>query len=244
VAGPQARLDELVSTLVWAPGRVVTNDPGTLPGGERGRVADALIGQLAGAEREILIESAYFVQREAGVEAAARVCERGVRIRALTNSLASNDVVPAHAGYEKNRRRLLAAGVELHELRPDARVVAEQVAPEAAGAIASLHTKAVVIDRRSVFIGSFNLDPRSAELNTEVALVIDSAELAAQVAAYMEEGVAPESSYRVLLGSDGDVVWVSEVDGGERRWTHEPETGGWQRFVADVIKLFPIQSQL
>jgi putative cardiolipin synthase len=116
--------------------------------------------------------------------------------------------------------------------------------PEAAGAIASLHTKAVVVDRKAVFIGSFNLDPRSADLNTEVGLLVESPELAAQTVAYMDEGVAPESSYRVLLGSDGDVVWVSEVDGGERRWTHEPETGGWQRFVADVIKLFPIQSQL
>ena len=244
LADPRARLDDLVSTMVWAPGQVVANDPATLTSGERGRVADALIEQMAAAEREILIESAYFVQRKPGVEAAGRVCGRGVRVRVLTNSLASNDVAPAHAGYEKNRKRLLEAGVELHELRPDALAVTRQVAAEAAGAIASLHTKAVVVDREAVFIGSFNLDPRSAELNTEVALVVESPELAAQVVAFMDEGAAPESSYRVELDSDGDVVWIAEIDGSERRWTHEPETGGWQRFVADVIKLLPIQSQL
>ncbi len=244
IADLKAPLDELVSRLVWAPGQVVADDSSTLTRGERGSVADALVEQMAAAEREILIESAYFVQRKPGVEAARRVCDRGIRIRVLTNSLASNDVAPAHAGYEKNRKRLLEAGVELHELRPDALTVARQVAPEVAGAITALHTKAVVLDRETVFIGSFNLDPRSAELNTEVALLISSSELAAQVAAFMDEGVAADSSYRIVLGNDGDVIWISEVEGAERRWKHEPETSGWQRFVADLIKLFPIQSQL
>jgi len=244
IADLRAPLDELVSRLVWAPGQVVADDPSTLTRGERGSVAVALVEQMAAAEREILIESAYFVQRKPGVEAARRVCDSGIRIRVLTNSLASNDVAPAHAGYEKNRRRLLEAGVELHELRPDALTVARQVAPEASGAITALHTKAVVVDRKVVFIGSFNLDPRSAELNTEVALLISSSELAAQVAAFMDEGVAADSSYRIVLGNDGDVIWISEVEGAERRWKHEPETSGWQRFVADLIKLFPIQSQL
>ncbi len=243
-AGLRTWLEGLVSGLVWAPGQVVADDPSTLTRGERGSVAVALVEQMAAAEREILIESAYFVQRKPGVEAARRVCDSGIRIRVLTNSLASNDVAPAHAGYEKNRKRLLEAGVELHELRPDARTVARQVAPEAGGAITALHTKAVVLDRETVFIGSFNLDPRSAELNTEVALLISSAELAAQVAAFMDEGVAADSSYRIVLGNDGDVIWISEVEGAERRWKHEPETSGWQRFVADVVKLFPIQSQL
>ena len=244
IADLRAPLDELVSRLVWAPGQVVADDPSTLTRGERGSVAVALVEQMAAAEREILIESAYFVQRKPGVEAARRVCDSGIRIRVLTNSLASNDVAPAHAGYEKNRKRLLEAGVELHELRPDAVTVARQVAPEAAGAITALHTKAVVLDRETVFIGSFNLDPRSAELNTEVALLISSSELAAQVAAFMDEGVAVDSSYRIVLGNDGDVIWISEAGGAERRWKHEPETSCWQRFVADVVKLFPIQSQL
>ncbi len=103
IADLRAPLDELVSRLVWAPGQVVADDPSTLTRGERGSVALALVEQMAAAEREILIESAYFVQRKPGVEAAQRVCGRGVRIRALTNSLASNDVAPAHAGYEKTR---------------------------------------------------------------------------------------------------------------------------------------------
>jgi putative cardiolipin synthase len=244
VAALKGRLGELVSNLVWAPGEVLADDPNELTSGERGDLGNALAERMNAAEREILIESAYFVQRKPAVEAARRVCASGVRIRVLTNSLASNDVAPAHAGYEKHRKELVEAGVELYELRPDAAVVREQLAPEAAGAVASLHTKAVVFDRESVFIGSFNLDPRSADLNTEVGLLIESPELAAETAAYFDEAVAPESSFHVQLDGDGDLVWISEVDGVETRWGHEPDTSGWQRFVADVIKLLPIQSQL
>ena len=244
LAALRARLDEIVSEMVWAPGEVVADDPNALTSDQRGHVAVVLEQQMAATGREILVESAYFVQRKAGVETARSICNRGVRIRVLTNSLASNDVAPAHAGYEKNRKKLLDAGVELYELRPDAATVIRQLAPEAAGSITALHTKAVVFDRERVFIGSFNLDPRSADLNTEVGLLIESAELAAEVAAFMNEGVAPDSSYHVTVGQDGDLVWITEGEGGERRWNHEPATSGWERFVADVVKLFPIQSQL
>jgi putative cardiolipin synthase len=243
-AGQRTWLEGLVSGLVWAPARVVADEPGELTRGRRGEVAAALVDQMAAAEREILVESAYFVHRKAGVEAARRVREAGVRVRVLTNSLASNDVMLAHAGYEKHRKGLLEAGVELHELRPDARTVRDQVAPQAAGAVTSLHTKAVVLDRKWVFIGSFNLDLRSAELNTEVALLIDSPGLAAAVAAFMDEGAAPASSFRVVLGEDGSLVWTAADEDGERRWSHEPETSGWQRFAADLVRLLPIQSQL
>ena len=244
IATLKGQLGELIANLTWAHGEVLADDPLELTSGERGDLGTALAERMQAAEREILIESAYFVQRKPAVEAAQRICDGGVRIRVLTNSLASNDVAPAHAGYEKHRKELVEAGVELYELRPDAAVVLDQLAPEAAGAISSLHTKAVVLDRGSVFIGSFNLDPRSADLNTEVGLLIDSAELAAETAAYFDEAVAPASSFRVQLDSHGDLVWISQVEGVETRWSHEPHTSGWQRFVADVIKLLPIQSQL
>ena len=124
----------------------------------------------------------------------------------LTNSLVSNDVLAAHAGYAKRRDQLVANGVELYELRADAEIVDKRVVSGISRA--ALHTKAVVFDREAVFIGSYNLDPRSAAINTEAGLYVESPELAAQVIAYMDEGVRPENSYRVLLDEEGELVWI------------------------------------
>ncbi len=109
---------------------------------------------------------------------------------------------------------------------------------------AALHTKAMVFDRESVFIGSYNLDPRSADINTEAGLYVESPELAELVIAYMEEGVKPENSYRVLLDADGDLEWVTEIDGREVRYDKDPESGFWQRFKAGLIRLLPVEDQL
>jgi cardiolipin synthase C len=168
--------------------------------------------------------------------------DRGIRMRVLTNSLATNDVLAAHAGYAKYREALLANGVELYELRPDAGVIKKKVL--SGQSKAALHTKAIVFDRESVFIGSFNLDPRSANLNTEAGLYVESPELAEQVIAYMDEGVRPENSYRVQLDANGDLVWVTEVNGMEVRFYQDPESGFWDRFMSGFIGLLPVEHQL
>jgi putative cardiolipin synthase len=95
-----------------------------------------------------------------------------------------------------------------------------------------------------VFIGSFNLDPRSADINTEAGLYVESPELAQQVIEYMDEGVRPENSYRVLLDEHGDLYWVTEVDGKEVRYHEEPETTFGQRFMSGFIELLPVEDQL
>jgi putative cardiolipin synthase len=107
-----------------------------------------------------------------------------------------------------------------------------------------LHTKAIVVDRQSTFVGSFNLDPRSANINTEVGLLVDSPQLAAQVAAFMDEGVEPDNAYRVTLDERGHLRWTAVVDGKETVFDKEPETSAWKRFTADVIKVLPVESQL
>lgn len=193
-------------------------------------------------EHELTIESAYFVIWERGVENARLLTEKGVKVRVLTNSLASNDVVAAHAGYTKTRDDLLANGVEIYEMRPDAGTIKQQLL--SGDSKAALHTKALVFDRESVFIGSFNLDPRSASINTEAGLYVESPELAAQVLDYMDEGVRPENSYQVLLDDDGDLVWVTEIDGEEVRYDDEPETTFGQRFMSDFISILPVDKHL
>jgi putative cardiolipin synthase len=168
--------------------------------------------------------------------------ERGVRVRVLTNSLASNDVLAAHAGYAGRRRQVLESGVELYELRADAGAIKKRIAYF--GAKAALHAKVVVFDQKDVFIGSFNLDPRSADINTEAGLYVESPELAAEVAAWMDEGVLPINSYRVLLDANGDLQWVTAYEGEEVHFDTDPESTAWQRFVTGLIQMLPVEDQL
>jgi putative cardiolipin synthase len=168
--------------------------------------------------------------------------DRGVRVRILTNSLASNDVMAAAAGYAARRKQVLESGAELYELRADAGVIKKRLV--FFGAKAALHAKVIVFDRKDVFIGSFNLDPRSADINTEAGLYIESPKLAAQVIAWMDEGVRHENSYRVFLEKDGKLTWVTQDDGKEVVYHHDPESSAWQRFEAGFIGLLPVENQL
>ncbi len=229
--------------FIWAPGQIVWDDPAAVSEGiTHGAMITALFKKVDTLQDEILIESAYFVMQELSIEKIKELKERGVRVRVMTNSLASNDVIAAHAGHAKHRKEILEIGVELYEMRPDAGVFKKSIV--SGESKAALHTKAIVFDRESVFIGSFNLDPRSASINTEAGLYIESAELAEQVIAYMDEGVLPRNSYRVLLDDEGDLVWLTEIDGVEVEFHKDPETGFWDRFVSGLIALLPIEHQL
>jgi putative cardiolipin synthase len=134
--------------------------------------------------------------------------------------------------------------MELYELRADTDAFRPGWSLLSGRSPAALHTKAMVFDREAVFIGSFNLDPRSAVINTEAGLYIESRELADRLAAYMSTGVAPANSYRVLLDSNGVIIWETVTDGQTVRYRDEPETGFRRRLVAGLWKLLPIDSQL
>jgi putative cardiolipin synthase len=146
--------------------------------------------------------------------------------------------------YAKTRRRLLENGMELYELRPDTDAFRPGWSFLSGRSPAALHTKAMAFDGEAVFIGSFNLDPRSAVINTEAGLYIESPELAEKLTAYMATGVVPANSYRVLLDPNGEIVWETVRDGKTVRYQDEPETGFRRRFVANLWKLLPIDSQL
>ena len=247
VATLRAEMAEIRDSFVWAPGRVVWDDPSTVQEGRGASVLyDALSRKLQTLQQELLIESAYFVVRDRAVWAAGELRKKGVRVRILTNSLASNDVVAAHAGYAKRRKALVEKGVELYELRPDSisPTVAGQKVFSRGESNAALHTKALVFDRESVFVGSYNLDPRSANINTEMGLYVESPELARQVIAYMDEGVLPYNAYRVELDEDGRLVWKTVKDGVPVVYTKEPETTFGQRFNSGFIRLLPVEGQL
>jgi len=244
-------LDELASgaalrdSLVWAQGRIIADDPAAVA---HGRDADDVVafirGRVGELKEELLVEAPYFVLHARARATVKALIGRGVRVRVLTNSLASNNQIAAHSGYAKTRRPLLESGLELYELRADTDAFRPGWSVHSGQSRAALHTKAMVFDRKAVFIGSFNLDPRSAVINTEAGLYIESPELAERLTAYMETGVAPANSYRLRLAPEGGIVWETLRAGETARYRDEPETSfGW-RFVAGLVKLLPIDSQV
>ena len=134
--------------------------------------------------------------------------------------------------------------MELYELRPDTDAFRPGWSLLSGRSRAALHAKAMAFDGEAVFIGSFNLDPRSAAINTEAGLYIESLELAERLAAYMATGVMPANSYHVLLDPNGGLVWQTARDGQRVHYQDEPETSLRRRLLANLWKLLPIDSQL
>jgi len=242
VAALMSDLKRIRDELVWASVRVLYDDPAKAEDKDVRGIVGELAALASNAQREVLIENAYFVPRDPMVKIIAALTARGVRVRVLTNSMASNDVAAVVSGYKKYRRELLEAGAEIYELRPDSSMK-QQWSLLSTKSRSGLHTKAMVVDREHVVIGSYNLDPRSADINSEVALLVDSRAFGERVGAFLDEGVTPEQSFRVTL-EDGDLRWTTETGGKQVVYTKEPETDWWQRFVVGLIGLLPIHSQL
>jgi putative cardiolipin synthase len=235
-------LERARGRAIWAPGEVVWDDPVAIEEGEEvNHLIEALRLKLDTLQTSLTIESAYFIIGEKGLRRAKSLMDRGISIRVLTNSLASNDVLAAHAGHANYREELLEAGAEIYELRPDSVVIKKTWKGKSQ---AGLHTKAIVFDDDSLFIGSYNLDPRSANINTEAGLYVESTELAEQLLEYMNEGVEPRNSYQLLLDEDGNLVWVTEIDGKEVRYDKDPLSTFCQRFMSGFIGILPVESQL
>ncbi|MCD6269314.1 MAG: phospholipase D family protein [Deltaproteobacteria bacterium] len=242
VATLRANIAATGDVLTWAPGWVVWDDPASIrETGKAGDMVAALRRKLGTVREALIIESAYFVVGDNSVARVKELVDNGVRVRVLTNSLASNDVLAAHAGHANYRKELLEVGAEVYEFRVDSSVIKKTWKGESK---AGLHTKALVFDNETLFIGSFNLDPRSANINTEAGLYVESLELAAQVLAYMDEGVLPENSYRLMLDENDNLVWITEDDGVEVRYDKDPLSTFGQRFLSGFIGILPIESQL
>lgn len=231
------------ATLYPAETEVITDDPDKL----LNKVSDefkVLVTRMAevvaGADSVVLAITPYLIPGENGVEFWRNVVEQGTRVVIVTNSLASTNHSPVHAAYKRYRKPLIEAGVELYEARADA-ATGTDAAGESLDRM-TLHTKAILLDHRYIFVGSLNLDPRAIDINTEMGVLIDSPELTAPV---MQEFLAdlPNYSYRVELDDKGKLRWRGMVDGIEVIETKEPLTSGWQRFKNWFEQLAP-ESQL
>ena len=201
-----------------------------------------------GVQDELIIISPYFVPGKSGTAFLVRLAERGVRVRILTNSLASNDVGLVHSGYAKYRKALLRGGVELYEMNKKlTREQRKEKKGTGGSSKASLHAKSFVFDRQQVFIGSLNLDPRAVVHNTEIGVVIDSPKIGEDMTAVFDT-VTEKTAFRLELvknanGSEG-IRWHGTVDGEAQTFTVDPYTGFWRRFGIGLMGLLPIESQL
>jgi putative cardiolipin synthase len=197
---------------------------------------------IGSAERELLVVSPYFVPLAGGVELLGAARARGVRPIVLTNSLASTDVAVVHSGYAPFRISLLRHGVELFESRSDARM-AGPIRAGAAFSRSSLHAKIFVVDRRRLFVGSFNWDPRSVAINTEMGILVDSPVLARRVAELVM-ALLPSEAWRVGETGSGRLRWSRTEAGREIVVTREPGAGFWRRLLAVILRWLPIREQL
>jgi putative cardiolipin synthase len=220
---------------------VIADPPEKASGLSRGDwMGERINALLRGARTSLLIASPYFIPGDAGARTLAALAMDGCRISILTNSLAATDVIAVHGSYARYRKTLLAAGVVLHEMKPEPR---RQRASLFGSRTASLHTKAFIIDDDVGFVGSFNLDPRSRSINTEMGLLFRCPALVRQLDAAFETQLAPEFSYRLKL-ENGRILWTETQNG--RSLTHhtDPEAPLRRRLPAWLISWLPIESQL
>ncbi|WP_312920698.1 phospholipase D family protein [Stutzerimonas nitrititolerans] len=240
----QTTLDQWLRELTWAPSEALWDHPDKISAEGMPDPSLLLTSQLQptldNVRQELTLVSAYFVPTDEGVDYFARLAQANVDIQVLTNSLEATDVPAVHGGYAPYRHELLRLGVRLFELRrqPDQ----EARFSLSGDSESSLHSKAAIFDRQSVFLGSLNFDPRSVLWNTEVGILVHSPELASEAHQLTLEGAAPAISYEVrLIETDGRerLIWIAE-DHGRRVVLHKEPGGRWRRlnaWLADVIGL-------
>ncbi len=241
------RLD--LGQLGFNRGRAIAlyDDPSKLePGGadRRGSDLGRQIAAVVGAPtQEVFLVSAYFVPGSGGTEQLRDFRRRGVRVVVVTNSLAATDVPAVYAGYARYRKPLLEEGVELYEIRVDPQASPRSRRIERPGSSrVSLHAKLMVVDRRSTFIGSMNIDPRSLVLNTENGIVVESPAIAAAIVDGTQRLLAG-SAYR-LTQDGGNVRWHTPGQETETVLDSAPGASWWRRFSSWMLSWLDIEEWL
>jgi len=240
--------------VVWAKTEAIYDSPdkadvesGNTPGVLMRR---RLIEASKQVQKELIIVSPYFVPGKPGASMLKSLRERGVRVRVLTNSLASTDEPIVHAGYQHYRVPLLEEGVELYEVKPlpgKPQPRDGELKNPSAGQFA-LHAKVFVFDRTKLFVGSANFDRRSFHLNTEVGLLIDSPALARQVVERFDTIAQPANSYVLALAEGGNplrrLTWRSEENGRAAISQTEPGNDRARDLATDLLSLLPLDDLL
>ena len=228
--------------LEWASTRLISDDPAKAldKAAPDALMLDQVTKVISEANEHFELVSPYFVPGAKGTAALVALVPRGIEIRVLTNALEATDVVPVHAGYSKRRKALLAGGIALYELRRRPNLPAGRSRSVSTGSSgSSLHSKTFAVDGKRVFVGSFNFDLRSARLNTEMGLIVESEGLAGRIRDAFEQRI-PQAAYEVRLSDKGDLYWIERRGGELVRRDIEPGTSVWERNVVRFLSLFDI----
>lgn len=234
--------------FVWAPASLVLTAPGpvfedvSVPPGRR--IEDVMLERIAAARSEVLVQNPYVMMTEPRAAVLADARARGVRMVLHTNSLASHDSALVHYGFARDRKRFLARGVALHESKPRPRSSRGMPGIGLTPERTTLHSKTLVFDRRYVLVGSFNLDLRSIDYNSEIGILIDSPRLASRVAAAIEADIAPANSWRTVGDGEGGIVWLDESVMPPLSHESEPETDFFERIPVWLGHVLPIDHLL
>jgi putative cardiolipin synthase len=248
----QTLIDTDLDDFTWAPYQLVYDSPDKSDkklAGEAASITTPLAETVSAAQSEVVIVSPYFVPLKSGVAYLSELAARGVDIIVVTNSLAATNHSVVHSGYAPYRKPLLENGVKLYEVRPDVAVSGtersgiERSRGGKGAAIATLHTKAFIVDRQRFFIGSFNWDPRSVDINTELGVIIDSPALAGFGVDQLSRNRS-RTTYEVVLNEKGKIRWIDNAGDEPVVLDKEPQTGFWRRFSVGFYRIFPIRGQL
>jgi putative cardiolipin synthase len=228
----------------WADTRLVYDDPEKVLD-TRNRADLLLLPRLLETAGRVASQfdliSPYFVPTEQGTVSLQALAAKGVNVRVLTNAFESTDVPAVHAGYAKRRKALLRGGIKLYELKRGDVPERAEAAKGVGSHSASLHAKTFQLDGDRVFVGSFNFDPRSARLNTEIGLIIHSEELAQRLKSFFNDAL-PAQAYEVRLDADGrDLQWLEATPNGTSTHRTEPGTSAFQRALVGLLSVLPIE---
>ena len=241
-------LDAGALQLIWASAYVFADHPDKpfdgAVGGEplETSVTYNVFDAISMAKQEVVISSPYFVPGKDGMKLFTDLRHRQVLVSVLTNSLASTDEPIVHLGYSRYRKPLLKMGVGLYELSHQ-RVKENMPVLLMSKTLGRLHSKAVVIDKRVLYLGSMNLSPRSATINTEFGAVVDSPQLAKELSHFIEIDRL-HSAYRVQLRADGGLEWVAPDSNGKTIVTVEPDSLWWSRWLGKLLEPFTPEDNL
>ncbi|WP_220336987.1 MULTISPECIES: phospholipase D family protein [unclassified Wenzhouxiangella] len=227
--------------MFWGRTALVSDDPHKIldKPGPKGSLSEQLQETIGLPGKRIYVVSPYFVPTRNGAKLFTDLAESGVEVVVLTNSLEATDVAAVHSGYTRFRKRLLKAGVKLYEMQRFSGQERMRGKGPLGSSGSSLHAKTFAVDGERVFVGSFNFDPRSAQLNTEMGLLIDNPQLAEQLAETFA-GEVPQRAYSVHLDDEGGLYWIEQTEAGALRHEHEPHTSVWKRIGVAILARLPI----
>ena len=231
--------------IIWADYELVYDSPDKSDK-KKAKTAASIVTPLResiySAEEQLTIISPYFVPRKKGEAGFQKLVDKGIDISVITNSLAANNHAIVHSGYVPSRKPLLKMGVNLYEVKNNAKLSGVDRGGKGAS-LATVHTKAFLVDNNTFFLGSFNFDPRSAFINTELGVIIKSEVIGNAILDDLDKGVG-DHTYKLRLNEKNNIEWVDDSGPDRVVYTTEPDTSWWLRFKVGFLKLMPIKSQL